>query len=50
MIKISYAKQFILEKNIQDTSKVLRGNFITQGPQTLLFQSSIKKFCKGNIV
>jgi UDP-4-amino-4,6-dideoxy-N-acetyl-beta-L-altrosamine transaminase len=47
MIKISYAKQYILEENIKAISKVLRSDFITQGPQTYLFQTAIKSYCNS---
>ena len=40
---ITYSKQTIIKKDIDAVSKVLRSNFLTQGPNIQLFENKIKK-------
>ena len=45
---ISYGKQHITKSDIESVTKVLKSNFLTQGPQVPLFEGSIKKIIKSN--
>ena len=42
---IPYGSHEIIENDIKKVEKVLRSNFLTQGPVVPKFESSIKKFC-----
>jgi UDP-4-amino-4,6-dideoxy-N-acetyl-beta-L-altrosamine transaminase len=44
---IPYGKQQITEDDIQAVSKVLRSDYITQGPVVPLFEDAIAKYCSG---
>ena len=41
---ITYSKQTIIKKDIDAVSKVLRSNFLTQGPKVPQFENKVKKF------
>ena len=42
-MKINYSKQNITKKDINSVIKVLKSNFLTQGPNIQLFENKIKK-------
>ena len=42
-MKINYSKQNIIKKDINSVIKVLKSNFLTQGPNIQLFENKIKK-------
>lgn len=44
MKKISYSRQHINKDDIEAVKKVLKSDFITQGPITISFEDKIKKF------
>ena len=44
-MKIPYSKQTITNQDISSVVKVLRSDFITQGPTTELFEKKISKYC-----
>ena len=41
-----YSTQTISKKNIADVSKVLKSDFLTQGPKTVKFEKKIKTLVK----
>jgi len=41
---INYGKQFIDKKDIKEVTKVLKSNFLTQGPYVLKFEKALSKF------
>ena len=41
---INYGKQFIDKKDIKEVTKVLKSNFVTQGPYVLKFEKALSKF------
>ena len=43
---ISYGKQYIDKKDIQSVTKVLRSDWITQGPKIKEFENLLKKYFK----
>ena len=45
---ISYGKQNITKSDIESVTKVLKSDFLTQGPQVPIFENSIKKIIKSN--
>ncbi len=45
---ISYGKQSISHKDIKSVTKVLKGNFLTQGPSVNNFEKSLQKYFKCN--
>ena len=44
MKKISYSRQHINKDDIEAVKKVLKSDFITQGPSTISFEDKVKKF------
>ena len=44
-MKIPYSKQTITNQDISSVVRVLRSDFITQGPTTELFEKKISKYC-----
>ena len=44
MKKISYSRQHINKDDIEAVKKVLKSDFITQGPCTIAFEDKVKKF------
>ena len=42
---IPYSRQSISREDIKAVSKVLKSNFLTQGPLVTKFESNINKFC-----
>jgi len=44
---IPYGKQDINQSDIESVIKVLKSDFLTQGPQVLLFEKTIAKYCKA---
>ena len=47
---INYGKQFLDKRDISQVLKVLKSNFLTQGPEVKKFENSLKnyfgaKFC-----
>ena len=42
---IPYARQEITEEDITEVEKVLRSDFLTQGPTVPKFEKSIKNYC-----
>ena len=47
---INYGKHYIDKNDIKTVNKVLKGNFLTQGPVVDLFQKRLKNFLILNIV
>ena len=47
---INYGKHYIDKNDIKTVNKVLKGNFLTQGPVVDLFQKRLKIFLILNIV
>ena len=45
---LSYSKQTISKNDIKSVSKILKSNFLTQGPTVEKFENEIKKFVKSN--
>ena len=43
----SYSKQTISKKDIKSVTKILKSNFLTQGPTIEKFENKIKKFVKS---
>ncbi|WP_114661832.1 UDP-4-amino-4,6-dideoxy-N-acetyl-beta-L-altrosamine transaminase [Polynucleobacter necessarius] len=43
---IPYARQSISEEDIEAVNRVLKSDFLTQGPVVPLFENAIKKYCK----
>ena len=44
---LSYSKQTISKNDIKSVSKILKSNFLTQGPTVEKFENKIKKFVKS---
>ena len=42
-MKINYSKQNVTDNDIKSVVKVLKSNFLTQGPNIKLFEDKIKK-------
>lgn len=47
---VPYAKQLISNKNIKDVVKILKSDFLTQGPVQKKFEEKISKICKVKYV
>ena len=45
---IPYGRQDITEDNIEAVVKVLRSDFLTQGPQVPLFEKTVSDYCHVN--
>ena len=41
---ISYSKQSISEKDIGEVKKVLKSDYLTQGPKVPIFEEKIRKY------
>ena len=44
---IPYSKQYIDKKDIENVKKVLKSNFLTQGPNVKKFENIVKKKCNA---
>ena len=44
---IPYSRQLIDRKDIQSVIKVLKSDFLTQGPTVEKFEENLKKFCRS---
>lgn len=44
---IPYGKQWLSEKDIQEVVKVLRGDWLTQGPKVEEFEKAVAKYCNA---
>ena len=42
---IPYGRQEITEDDIAEVKKILRSEFLTQGPTALKFENSVAKYC-----
>ena len=47
MIGLKYSTQTISKKDVSDVSKVLKSEFLTQGPKTVEFENRIKLLVKS---
>ena len=46
-IKIPYGRQWIDDKDIKAVTKVLKGGWLTQGPNIEKFEKAVAKYCKA---
>ncbi len=46
-MKINYSKQNINENDIKSVIKVLKSNFLTQGPNIKIFEDKVKKMVRA---
>jgi len=46
-LPIPYARQYIDKQDIKNVCKVLNSKFLTSGPNVILFEKSINKYCKS---
>lgn len=46
MKKIPYGKQWVDDKDIKEVDKILRGDWLTQGPNVEKFEKAVAKYCK----
>ena len=44
---INYSKQLITKDDIKSVLKVLKSDYLTQGPKTKEFEKKISKYCKS---
>jgi Predicted pyridoxal phosphate-dependent enzyme apparently involved in regulation of cell wall biogenesis len=42
---IPYARQYIDERDIKSVQRVLKSEFLTQGPETIKFEKKLSRFC-----
>ena len=47
---INYGRQSINKKDIGEVVKVLKSNFLTQGPMIEKFEKRLKKYCKNGLL
>ena len=45
---IPYSKQNISENDVKEVVRILNSDFLTQGPQTPLFEKAVSKYCNVN--
>ena len=45
---IPYGRQEITDADIEEVEKVLRSDFLTQGPTVPRFEQSVSKYCNSN--
>lgn len=45
---IPYGRQEITDADIEEVEKVLRSDFLTQGPTVPRFEQSVSKYCNAN--
>ena len=45
---LPYSRQEITKDDIFEVNKILKSNFLTQGPVTANFEKSVAKYCKVN--
>ena len=44
---IPYSRQHIFPKDLKEVTKVLKSNYLTQGPQISKFEKKISKKCRS---